>query len=183
VELWGGGCMSESMSYDYLWQIYQKEKQTNQLLLIPRTFYSDSLEFVNTLKTTKDVNLLLVDNTIKVLSDLFEKRKQKIIIYAAYEKQLPQSVANVETDFYNKILLLSKSEKLEISTKPERLEATKQSKANIYTLKSIKDIPEIVLPSGNKIGPLTKNQVIDTENEQDKSYLLENTICEQLLGE
>jgi len=161
--------MDENITYDYLWQAYQKEKQTNQLLLIPKTFYEDTFKFLHDKGPDKDNDKSTNDNTLKLVNDFFEKRKQKILIYIAYNKQLPQPISNKETEFYNRILQIVKSEKLDFS-----------NQGNIHTLKSMKSIPEIILPSGNKIGPLTKDQVIDMENEQDRKYLVENTICEQI---
>ncbi|MGD0728518.1 MAG: hypothetical protein ABR981_00370 [Candidatus Micrarchaeaceae archaeon] len=161
--------MDENITYDYLWQAYQKEKQTNQLLLIPKTFYEDIFKFVNNVQTNTNFNQTTKDNTIMLVNDFFEKRKQKILIYIAYNKQLPQPISNNELEFYNKLLQIVKEEKLDFAV---------QTKTNTNSLKSTKDIPEIILPSGNKIGPLAKNQIIEIENQQDKSYLLENTICE-----
>ncbi len=162
--------MTDDISYNYLWQAYQKEKQTNQLLLIPKTFYQDTLEHINKTKTDTNTNPIMMENTIKLLNEFFEKRKQKILIYVAYNKQLPKPTADNEFEFYNKILQITKSETLELS---------KEVKKATHTLKSMKDIPEIILPSGSKIGPLEKDQIIDIAGEQDKNYLIENTICEQ----
>ena len=165
--------MTDNISYDYLWQAYQKERQTNQLLLVPRTFYEDALEFINKTKAIKDQDSTVADNAARILNDFYEKRKQKILIYIAYNRQLPQPISNSELEFYNKMLQVVKS---------ERLDLIKQTKVtNIHTLKSIKDLPEIILPSGSKLGPLKIDQIIETVNEQDRSYLIENTICEQIL--
>jgi DNA replication initiation complex subunit (GINS family) len=161
--------MNDDITYDYLWQAYQKEKQTNQLLLIPKTFYEDTIGFINTIKGDKNHDQVTVENTIRMVNDFFEKRKQKILIYVAYNKQLPQPISNNETEFYNKILQAVKSEKLDFVS----------TKNSSYVLKSMKDIPEIILPSGSKVGPLQKDQVIETANEQDRNYLVDNTICEQ----
>jgi DNA replication initiation complex subunit (GINS family) len=169
VELWGNGAMDEKLTYDYIWQAYQKEKQTNQLLLIPRTFYQDTSEFLKLVKVKKD-NEPSIENTTRLINDFFEKRKQKILIYIAYNKQLPQPISSNEIEFYNKVLQIVKSERLDHSNQ----------NSNTNTLKSIKDIPEIILPSGNKIGPLKKDQTVKTENEQDNIYLTENMICEKI---
>ncbi len=164
--------MEEAITYDYLWQAYQKEKQTNQLLLLPKTFYSDTVEFVKKYREDKSLNITVMENTIKLLNEFFERRKQKILVYIAYDKQLPQPISNNEIEFYNKLLQIVKSEKLNLDAK--------SSINTPNTLKSAKDIPEIVLPSGNKLGPLRKNQIIEMENEQDRTYLIENTICERI---
>lgn len=161
--------MDENISYDYLWQAYQKEKQTNQLLLIPKTFYEDTIRFINASHDDKITGVSTKENATMLVNNFFEKRKQKILIYVAYGKSLPQPISNNELEFYNRLLQIVKEEKLDLA---------KSTKAGTLTLKSIKDIPEIMLPSGNKIGPLKKDQIIELESEQDKSYLIENTICE-----
>lgn len=160
--------MAENISYDYLWQAYQKEKQTNQLLLVPRSFYEDAFEFINS--ASKNQDQTIKENATKLLGDFFEKRKQKILIYIAYNKQLPQPISSSEIEFYNKVLQAVKTEKLDLG---------KQNKNAVNTLKSLKDLPEIILPSGNKFGPIKKDQIINIENQNDKTYLVENTICEQ----
>ena len=91
-------------------------------------------------------------------------------MYIAYNKQLPQPISIIEVEFYNKVLKIVKFESLELSP---------QIKSTTHILKSIKEIPEILLPSGNKVGPLGKDQIIEVENEQDMSYLIENTICKK----
>jgi hypothetical protein len=46
-------------------------------------------------------------------------------------------------------------------------------------LRSITDIPEIILPSGRKLGPLKKNEVLDIQDSAaDTTYLISNAICE-----
>ena len=159
--------MDENVSYDYIWQAYQKEKQTNQLLLVPKSFYEDALEFINNPGSTDPS---IKENAARLIADFFEKRKQKILIYIAYNKQLPQPISNNESEFYNKVLNTVKSERINIM----------QNRAAAHALKSIKDIPEIILPSGNRIGPLKKDQIIDRLPEQDRTYLIDNTICEQI---
>ena len=43
-------------------------------------------------------------NMEKILVNLFEKRKQKIFLYLAYNKPLPPQLDNSEQDFYNHLL-------------------------------------------------------------------------------
>lgn len=160
--------MDENISYDYIWQAYQKEKQTNQLLLVSKTFYDDAVEFINRQKTA---DTTLKENATRLLTEFFEKRKQKILIYIAYNRQLPQPISNNELEFYNRVLNTVKSEQVDL---------VQHGKQNVHVLKSIKDIPEIMLPSGSKIGPLKKDQIVEKLSEQDSNYLLENTICEQI---
>ncbi len=161
--------MDETISYDYLWQAYQKEKQTNQLLLLSKTFYDDVGEFLTLEGKTKGQNSTMHENASKLLLDFFEKRKQKILLYVAYNRQLPQPVSNIELEFYNKVLQTVRAERF----------PTQNRQPTPTVLRSTKDIPEIILPSGKKFGPLKKDQEIGAMDEQDKVYLLENSICIQ----
>jgi len=65
------------------------------------------------------------------------------------------------------------------TVKSEKIDILQHGR-NTRVLRSMKDIPEIVLPSGNRIGPLKKDQIIEKLSEQDTNYLTENTICEQI---
>lgn len=167
--------MAESLSYDYLWQACQKEKQTNQLLLVPKTFYDDIIEYINSLpqSTPGEVDSGMKANSIKLLNEIFERRKQKILLYVAYSKQLPQPISNLELEFYNRLTEVARA---------TRLEHQSIKNGSGTALKSLKDIPEIILPSGNKIGPLKKDQVLEMKRGQDSDieFLTKNMICEML---
>jgi hypothetical protein len=157
--------MGENISYDYVWNLFQKEKQTNQLLQLSRTFYVDILDYLS----GASLNEQQKANMEKLLVNLFEKRKQKIFLYLAYNKPLPQPLDNSETEFYNDLLKTANS---------YRIDPNKKIKSNIL-LRSITDIPEIVLPSGKRIGPLKKNEVLDVQDSAaDVTYLINNAICE-----
>ena len=164
--------MDETVSYDYLWQAYQKEKQTNQLLLLSKTFYEDVGQFIAQESKKKAAGSALYDNTSKLLYDFFEKRKQKIFLYMAYNKQPPSQIDSSELEFYNKLLGLSDRYKLALGQK------IKSNKL----LRSITDIPEIILPSGKRLGPLKKNEILDMQDAEgaaeDVRYLISNAICE-----
>lgn len=157
--------MGEDISYDYIWNLCQKEKQTNQLLTLSRTFYVDIIDYMSksTLSESQKANME------KLLASLFEKRKQKIFLYLAYNKPLPQPLDNTENDLYNSILEMAAKHKIDPSQK---------IKSNIL-LRSITDIPEIILPSGRKVGPLKKNEILDIKDSTaDMTYLINNAICE-----
>lgn len=167
--------MAETLSYDYLWQACQKEKQTNQLLLVPKTFYEDIIEYINSLPAPGpgEADSGMKANSIKLLNEIFERRKQKILLYVAYNKQLPQPISNLELEFYNRLTEVARATKLEHQS---------IRKSNGTALRSLKDIPEIILPSGNKVGPLKKDQVLEMKKDTDSDieFLTKNMICERL---
>ena len=46
--------MTGNISYDYIWQIYQTEKSTNAIQLVPKSFYADAQAFVAELSNKTD---------------------------------------------------------------------------------------------------------------------------------
>ncbi len=165
--------MDNQSTYDTLWQVTQKEKQSNELQLLPKPFYNDVDQFLKSLggHELTDNEQNIKKNTIRLLNELQERRKQKILIYVAYKKQLPQPAIQTEVDFYNKILDIANQNSIETGA---------QQKQHVHMLKSLQSIPEILLPSGKKLGPLEKGQLIEMSgNEEDVKFLINSTICQQ----
>ena len=161
--------MADDMSYDYVWRLFQKEKQTNQLLQVNRNFYDDVAEYLKLSESNEQQKT----NIEKILVGLFEKRRQKILLYAAYNKLLPQPTSEREQEFYKEIVQIS--EKYNIAFSKVRNRSNK-------LLRSINDIPEIILPSGKKFGPYKKGEIIEVQGaDVDGEYLLKNSICENYI--
>ncbi|MGC8651905.1 MAG: hypothetical protein ACP5UH_01480 [Candidatus Micrarchaeia archaeon] len=162
--------MPERIDYDYLWKLLQEEKQTNALLPIAKDFYSSATKLISGNRHDATQDNTEKANVAKILLDLFERRKQKILLYIAYGKQLPAQVDSHETEFYDALIKIVKAEKLAI-----------EDKHNKVVLRAVKDIPEIILPSGSKIGPLAKGDVVEADSiNDDMNFLLNNAICEKL---
>jgi DNA replication initiation complex subunit (GINS family) len=160
--------MEDYISYDYLWQLCQKEKQTNQLLLIPKTFYEDMSVFIASLDPSNEKSMQIKSNAIKMLGEFFENRKQKILFYVAHNRTLPQPLCAIEVEFYDSVVKVMKSSRLELGN----------VKSSRTALKSLVDIPEIMLPSGGKLGPLKKDQLIESAfSDADMNFLLANAVC------
>ena len=161
-----------NLTYETLWQVLQKEKQTNEIQVVGKTFYNDISEFIKTLEKDKtEENEQIKNNTIRLSNDLYERRKQKILVYVAYNRQLPQPLPLEETNFYNKTMESFKSNQFTYYL-------SKESKKAMF--ESLYDIPEMLLPSGNKIGPLTKNQTVAIENTDDAIFLINNALCKKI---
>lgn len=167
--------MDKTMVYEMLWQITQKEKQTNELQPLQKTFYDDVNQLITSFEkkeiTEDEANLK--KNAIRLLNELYEKRKQKILIYVAYKKQIPQPAIQKEQDFYNKLSDFFNKNKVNSEEEAQ--------KPNPFTLRSLQTLPEIILPSGKKIGPFEKGQIIEiNNNEEDANFLINNTICQKV---
>jgi DNA replication initiation complex subunit (GINS family) len=170
VEFWGV-CMTNSgsdIAYEGLWQAAYKEKKTNELQILPKTFYSDMISYINSLKDDEETREVK-SNAFKLLEDLFDRRKQKILIYIAHNKPLPQPIIEAEQDFYDTVLNIYKSKNLDHGIMPKVV--------NEETLSVVKDIPEIMLPSGTKIGPLKKGDRVPVSDTEDIEFLKSASIC------
>jgi hypothetical protein len=45
-------------------------------------------------------------------------------------------------------------------------------------LRSLQSIPEIILPSGRKLGPLQKDQIVEMEaGDEDAKFLIDGALC------
>ena len=44
----------------------------------------------------------------------------------------------------------------------------------------LQQIPKIILPSGAQIGPLNKDDTVNIKDEDDKKFLLNNSICKKI---
>ena len=160
----------EDLSYESLWQAVYKEKKTNEIQTIPKTFYDDIEKYIEKLgKGENEETSETKQNAIKLLEGLFEKRKQKILIYIAHNKSLPQPMPPAEQKFYELV-----SEDCNKTTLDGYKSSTEQK---ITSLRVNKDIPEIILPSGKKIGPYKAGDKVNTDNMEDISFLKSTEIC------
>lgn len=185
--------MEGKIDYSSIWKLSVQEDQTNELQPLSKDFYDKSISLINQIKDP-EMGRSPKANFLKLLNKLFEKRKQKITIYAAYNKPLPNPIPKEEQDLYVELITLLKGVTLnknpasaehpytkEASTErgdaenvieqPEYLSEAKQVKA-------LQDMPELLLPSGNKVGPANKGDIIKISNENDIKFLISNSLCE-----
>jgi hypothetical protein len=152
--------------YDVLWQAHQKEKNATELQPLPNNFYKDMNEIIAKIDPQDHSNPKLKENSARLMNELIERRKQKILIYVAYKKHPPQSNLPEEEAFYTSLLEVTKTQNFIGGTKS----ATR--------LKVLNELPQISLPSGSQVGPLSKNQIIELNNREDIEYLTSNGVCE-----
>lgn len=165
LELWG--VYLEENFYDLLWQVWQKEKVSNELQEVPKEFYEDATDFLESLKTNDERTKATKENTIKVLHSIFELRKKKVLLYIAYKKALPQSIPKLDISLYN-----------QISDTYNKTELKLDSERNNFIM--LQQIPKIILPSGTQMGPLNKDDIINIKDEEDKKFLINNSICKKI---
>ena len=163
--------MDSAIRFDILWQVWQTERKSSILQPLDKNFYKNAIEFYDQVDISEDQDLKT--NVIKILSNIIELRKQKLLSYVAYNKPIQQTLPKEELDFYKEVASYTKTFK----DKFFEGAGIKLPKKDKSELKVHQEIPEIILPSGNKIGPLQKNNIIYVENESDMEFLLNNGIC------
>jgi DNA replication initiation complex subunit (GINS family) len=155
----------EDSFYENLYNYLQEEKKTGDLQPLPKDFYKVSTEYFNKMKVDSDSESATKQrmNFEILLTKLKERRKQKLLIYLAYQKKLPSKTPLEEEEIFFKIKNI-------IDNEPERIK--------ISRIKINEDIPEIISPKGEKIGPLNKNQIIELTDKNEVEFLIKNKIGE-----
>jgi len=154
----------EEITPEVIFSKLQAERKTGELLPLPADFYEQIDKEIENLKKNPSMeSKQYLENFMKLVNQLKEKRMQKVLIYLAYNKQLPQPIPRFEENLFKKIKAIINEE-----SKPPQV---KRIKINL-------DIPEIVTPEGNKIGPFSKDQIIEIDDSKEIEYILQNKIGE-----
>ncbi len=158
--------MSTTITSETIFSKLQTEKVTGELQPLQKDFYSQASVFINTLeRENTSENAKQLENTRRMLAILRERRKQKLLVYLAYDRQLPSQVPDEEEYLYNEISkLLTKD-----------IPNSKLSRLKITT-----DIPEVITAEGRKIGPFKVGEVIEVSNSGDAEFIVKNKIGETI---
>ena len=147
------------VSAEEIFNLLKSEKKTGEIMPLRSTFYREAEAFIKQQPPDQTQNIAKTVNIIK------EKRMQKILIYLAYDKPLPQPLPQEEEETKNEIkLILSKT-----ATQPK----TKKIKITAH-------IPEVITSSGNKLGPYEQNEIIELYNNTDIKFIIDNKIGEAI---
>ena len=130
------------------------------MISLPKDFYTKIGEKLKTYGSTEGDEYR---NIFKITNSLKERRTQKMLVYLAYNKELPKPLPSEEEDLYIQIKnILNRS-----SGEP------KPSKVKIA-----KTIPQIVAPSGSKLGPYEQNEIVYIYDRSDAKFMVENKLGE-----
>jgi DNA replication initiation complex subunit (GINS family) len=152
------------ISFSFLYTAYQEEKKTNEIQQLPKDFYTSVGFFMKEQENkegSKEQKQL--ENIKKIVFGIKNIRKQKILLYIAYDKSIPIKIPEEEENLYYRIKSIMEGE---------------EKNENIKKVKIKLGIPEVISPSGNKIGPFNQNQVVDIINKDDIEFLVSNQIGE-----
>ena len=152
--------MNIDTSVNSLYVLLKTEQKTGEVIPLPEDFY---LKINEKLKANGNTDSDEYKSTLKITNSLRERRLQKILVYLAYNKELPHPLPSEEEDLYIQIKnIINKNNK---EPKPEKV-------------KIAKTIPQIVAPSGNRLGPYEQNEIVHIYDHADAKFMIENKIGE-----
>lgn len=157
--------MTLQMTTEMLFSKLNEEKNRGELAPLQKEFYSAASEFIKSLESDLNgqQNARQAENTKRLVESLKEKRRQKLLIYLAYEKPLPQPVPQEEEDLYNEIRKIMNRD---------------GDGRRIATVKILADVPEVLTSEGRKVGPYKQGDVIEVPNSADVEFMVKNKIGE-----
>lgn len=138
----------------------KNEKKTGELVPLPKDFYRQAEQ---TLKDSGESESNEYSSVSKLIASIREKRAQKLLIYVAYDKDLPQSIPSEDEDLYIQI------KKIVNKNAPEN---------KSIKVKITKKIPQVITPSGNSIGPFEQNEVVYLSDMADVKFIIDNKLGE-----
>ncbi len=163
--------MDWKVTYDYIWQVHMREKETNQLTAVQKEFYEDAETFIKKLEAQTDhTSTVARTNIIKILGDIYKLRRRKILVYAAYNRPLPPQTPQSEHALYSKICEIAYGGNA----------APEQPAASRRVLEALENIPEVIMPNGSRVGPLAKGQLLEADDEETVNFLLETGACRRV---
>jgi hypothetical protein len=153
------------MSAELLFLVLQQEKATGELQQLQHDFYVQVNSFLNSLASNRDSEdqARQAENTKRMAASLAEKRRQKILLYIAYNKPLPAIVPAEDEKLYNDI---------------RGLMASGNSNAKISKLKINSDVPEVLTAQGRRIGPFRQGEIVEVSDGSDIEFMIKNKIGE-----
>lgn len=157
--------MLANVTPEILFSTLQREKSTGELIALQQDFYQMAERFIRTLEDKAHTNdeKEVVENSKAMLAALVERRKQKVLLYIAYNKQLPAAIPTEEESLYNEITNVIN----------QNMQQPKPAKFRILA-----DIPEVLTKQGKRIGPYKQGEVIELFDSSDAEFVAENKIGE-----
>ncbi len=149
----------EEITVNSVMSVLKSERKTGELHPLPSNFYKLLEEKANSYEEGSDErkNLSKLHNLVKDI------RIQKLLIYIAYGKDIPKPTPAEEEDLYMQIKKIINRNTGEV--RASRIRVTKS-------------IPQIVTPTGAKLGPYEQNQVVYLQEISDVKFMIDNKLGE-----
>ena len=157
-----GDNLDTDISVNGLNNLLKSEQKSGEIAPLPKEFY---LKINEKLKTFSTPDSDEYKNLFKLYTTIRERRTQKILVYLAYNKELPRPLPAEDEDLYIQIKnIINKSSG---ESKPSKLKVSST-------------IPQIVAPSGNKLGPYEQNEIVYVYDRADAKFMVENKLGETI---
>ncbi|MDE1825215.1 MAG: hypothetical protein KGH61_00840 [Candidatus Micrarchaeota archaeon] len=143
----------------------QAERKTGEVIPLPSNFYKEAQQQSAHIEV-HEAGAQHKANFKKLLETLKERRLQKLLIYLAYNKQLPTLMPEEEWQIYNKIKNI--------------INSNEDASQKLKKLRIAADLPELMMPNGSKTGPYKQNQTIETGNDYETQFLINNKLAEPI---
>jgi hypothetical protein len=151
--------MEIDFSVNSLYNLFKAEQKSGEISPLPKDFYLAANEKLKLLGKPESDEY---KNATKIINAIKERRTQKILMYLAYNKEVPRPMPIEEEDLYIQIKNI----------------LNKNSEPKPTKVKIAKAIPQIVSPTGNKLGPFEQNEIAYIYDPADIKFMVENKLGE-----
>lgn len=180
------------ITYETLYELSRREKQRSELQKLSPNFFKNVLSYLQektkimesqkskdsvfskeAAKTAKDL-----ENTKKIIRDLYEKREHKILELALSDSRLKEetdtAMLNEEKKLYKEILDILNQYRISIlfsllSNKPPEIKKIikkiKKEKETIRLVRFIKAVPKFIAPDLNIYGPFEPEDILNIDSQ------------------
>ncbi len=182
------------ITYADVQAIYRLEKNSTSLQKIPDNFYSEVKSLLSQVGEEHHSYLM------KLISEIQEKRKNKMLIQAMRDFEAPGNLTSAEKEVYSKITQLLQDYQGKISFPDDRIKEEKQvveekkpegekttlekiatslEEENKVKVKILKPLPEIIGPDGKNYGPFFQDSEVTLPKEVAK-ILIERGVAKKI---
>ena len=149
----------EDITVNSVTGVLKSERKTGELYPLPTNFYAVVEEKIKSYMDGSDERKSLT----KLCGLVRDIRAQKLLIYLAYGKEIPKPIPSEEEDLYMQIKKILNKNSGEAKTSRVRV---------------TKSIPQIVTPTGSRIGPYEQNQIVYLKEISDVKFMIDNKLGE-----
>ena len=151
--------------YNTLYNVWKKEKENIDLQELPKEFYPKLADYLKKFRknkdkrTTKDILIFLeLKNVEKMVEELVELRRKKILKEVFAEKKVIKNLTKEEEKIYRGFLPVTDSH---INFLKGLLKGNESSieKKDLLLLRFLKGIPAIIGPNMKSYGPFKKEDM------------------------
>lgn len=172
----------EELTYEELRRIQARERASPVLQSLPAGFYKNARKLIETKSNSLKNNFSLTDakeyeSILKVVEDIYERRKQKIVLKAIKSGVDESALAEEEKEFFSKLRKIIEEEEERF----KKIIGGAAEKESIKRIKILKHLPKFVGTDLKVYGPYEEG--VDVElPEKEAQLLVKRGIAEYIGG-